>query len=100
MKKEVIKEYVDMAIDNRDINLLSYLVSDIHETIEFIKESNDIEFSIMAPYFEDIAYMSESKEFVDAIKDRFINIEDHSLDLKYIFEEISYADDCFEKEEY
>ena len=100
MSKDEIKEVVDMALKDPDINLLSYLVSDIKSTIEFVHESTDLEFNQMADYFEDIAYMSQSQEFVEAIRTRFINLEDHSLDLKYICEQINYAEDVFLKEEY
>ncbi|RIA75917.1 hypothetical protein EI71_00948 [Anaeroplasma bactoclasticum] len=100
MTKNEIKEVVDMALKDADINLLSYLVSDIKSTIEFVLESTDLEFNQMADYFEDIAYMSQSKEFVEAIRTRFINMEDHSLDLKYICEQINYAEEVFPQEEY
>ena len=100
MNKEEIKEYVDMAIKDADINLLSYLVVTIDETIEFVKCSTDLEFSVMAPYFEDITYMTQSKEFLEAIRERFIKMTDHSLDLKYICEEINYAEEVFPIEEF
>ena len=100
MRKEEIKEYVDMAIKDRDINLLSYLAASIDETIKFVNESSDLEFSIMADYFEAVAYMTQSKEFLEAIRNRFINVTDHSLDLKYICEQINYAEDVFPIEEF
>jgi hypothetical protein len=100
MTKNEIKEVVDMALKDADINLLSYLVSDIKSTIEFVLESTDLEFNQMADYFEDIAYMSQSKEFVEAIRTRYINTEDHSIDLKYICEQINYAEEVFPQEEY
>ena len=100
MNMNEIKSYVDMAIENRDLNILSYLVTDINETIKFIEESSDLEFSILADYFEQVAFMSESKDFIEAIRSRFIKMTDNSLDLKYICDSIKYAEDVFEEEEY
>lgn len=100
MKKEEIKEYVSFALKDPNVNLLSYLAADINETIAFIKESTDSEFNILADYFEDIAFMSQSHEFVDAIKERFIKIKDTSLDLKFICTMIQYAEEVFPQEEF
>lgn len=100
MSKEEIKEYVDMAIKDPDMNLLSYLVCDIKSTIEFVNDSTDKEFEIISDYFEDICYMSQSMDFLEAIRTRFINITDRSLDLRYICEQINYAEEVFPKEEY
>ena len=100
MSKDEVKEYVDMAIKDRDINLLSYLVASIDSTIEFIKECNDLEFYVMADYFEDMCYMSQSEELLEAIRTRFINVTDNSLDLRYVCEQINYAEEVFPQEEY
>lgn len=100
MTKEEIKEYVNMAIDDSDLNILSYLASSIDSTIAFIKESTDKEFYTVSSYFDDLAYMSNSKEFVEAIEERFIKIKDTSLDLKYICQMIQYAKENFPEEEY
>lgn len=100
MTKEEIKNYVDMAYDNRDLNILSYLAQDINTTIEFIKESTDIEFYVLSDYFEDLVYMSNSRILLDSIRERFIKIKDSSLDLKYICQMIEYASECFPEEEY
>lgn len=100
MTKEEIKNYVDEIDNNPNINLLFIFTSNIDETIKFILESSDKEFEVMADYFLDIAYITESKDFIEAIRTRFINMKDNSLDLKYICDEIKAAEDVFEAEEY
>ena len=96
-----IQEASSVALTNMFLEGKSpYLAASIDETIKFVNESSDLEFSIMADYFEDVAYMTQSKEFLEAIRNRFINVTDHSLDLKYICEQINYAEDVFPIEEF
>ena len=100
MSKEELKGYIDEILKDRDINILSYLLVDIDLTMEIIKESTDSEFYYLSDYFEDIAYMSNRKEFIDCIRDRFIEMKDNSLDLLHVCDMIKYAEDVFPIDEY
>lgn len=68
------------------------LSEDIQETIYFIEnECTDEEFYWMSEVFEDIAYKTQSTEFISCIKNRLKKISDKTL-IESIQTDIEFAE--------
>lgn len=73
----------------QEINILS---ENIQETIAFIEnECTDKEFYWISEIFEDIAYKTQSKEFIKCIKNRLNKLFDKSL-IQSIQTDIEFAE--------
>lgn len=73
----------------KEINILS---ENIQETITFLKnECTDEEFYWLSEIFEDIAYNTQSKEFINCIKNRLNRISDKNL-IESIKTDIEFAE--------
>lgn len=73
----------------QEINILS---KNIQETVAFLEnECTDEEFYWLSEIFEDIAYNTQSTEFINCIKNRLNRISDKSL-IESIQTDIEFAE--------
>lgn len=77
----------------QEINILS---ANIQETTTFLEnECTDEEFYWLSEIFEDIAYNTQSKEFINCLKNRLNKISDKNL-IKSIQTDIEFAESNIE----